>query len=174
DWNDFAKRLTLELSRLPITSFLIVQGPSGLPYAQAMRAEGLLDAETVSSAFLPRPLAPRQERRLRSLGWEPPDDVERKNWWSQYTLRERGSKARVQRLEACALVARLMVGSFRDVYGIESPLDLVYQASRTGPEGGPLALPGLGIPLAVPDDDRRASRSARPSGPSLELALTEA
>ncbi len=71
DWNDFAKRLTLELSRLPVKAFLIVQGPSGLPYAQAMRSEGVLDAEAVGSAFLPRPLAPRQERRLRALGWEP-------------------------------------------------------------------------------------------------------
>lgn len=44
DWNDFAQRLTLELSRLPVTSFLIVQGPSGLPYVQAMRSEGALDA----------------------------------------------------------------------------------------------------------------------------------
>lgn len=176
DWNDFAKRLTLELSRLPVTSFLIVQGPSGLPYTQAMRAEGVLDAEAVSSAFLPRPLAPRQERRLRSLGWEPPDDEERKNWWHQLTLRERGGRVSAENLEACALVAGLMVGAFRDVYRIESPLELVYQASRTGPEGGPLALPGLGIPLAVPESEGRSAsaRAPRPSGSALENALAEA
>ncbi|TDC58258.1 SseB family protein, partial [Actinomadura sp. GC306] len=176
DWNDFAKRLTLELSRLPVTSFLIVQGPSGLPYAQAMRAEGVLDAEAVSSAFLPRPLAPRQERRLRSLGWEPPDEEERKNWWHQLTWRERGGRATAEHLEACALLAGLMVGAFRDVYGIESPLELVYQASKSGPEGGPLALPGLGIPLAVPESGNRSAsgRTRRPSGSSLETALTEA
>ncbi|TDC82844.1 SseB family protein [Actinomadura sp. 7K507] len=178
DWNDFAKRLTLELSRLPVTSFLIVQGPSGLPYVQAMRAEGVLDSEAVSSAFLPRPLAPRQERRLRALGWEPPDEEERKNWWHQFTLRDRGgARASAEALEACALLAGLMVGAFRDVYRVESPLELVYQASRSGPEGGPLALPGLGIPLAVPDADARPAASARaprPSGSALETALAEA
>ncbi|SNT17824.1 SseB protein N-terminal domain-containing protein [Actinomadura meyerae] len=178
DWNDFAKRLTLELSRLPVKSFLIVQGPSGLPYVQAMRSEGVLDAESVGSAFLPRPLAPRQERRLSALGWEPPDGEERKNWWDRYTWRDRGGRASAEHLEACALLAGQMVGSFRDVYGIESPLELVYQASKAGPDGGPLALPGLGIPLAVPEDEARraasASRGARPSGSALEDALTDA
>ncbi|MEO3827817.1 SseB family protein [Actinomadura sp. B10D3] len=181
DWNDFAQRLTLELSRLPVTSFLIVQGSSGLPYVQAMRSEGVLDAEAVGSAFLPRPLAPRQERRLRALGWEPPDEEERKNWWDRLTFRERGGRggrASAELLEACALLAGQMMGAFRDVYGIESPLELVYQASRSGPDGGPLALPGLGIPLAVPEEQgrsgRAASRRARPSGSALETALTEA
>ncbi|TMR03037.1 SseB family protein [Actinomadura soli] len=187
DWNDFAKRLTLELSRLPVTSFVIVQGPSGLPYVQAMRSEGLFDAEAVGSAFLPRPLAPRQERRLRALGWEPPDEEERKNWWQQFTLRERrdrraraGRGDRVdrvsaERLEASALLAGLMVGAFRDAYHVESPLELVYQASRAGPDGGPLALPGLGIPLAVPEPESHPE--VHPAGPSdsgLETALAEA
>ncbi|WP_165976002.1 SseB family protein, partial [Actinomadura rubrisoli] len=181
DWNDFARRLTLELSRLPIRSFLIVQGPSGLPYVQAMRSEGALDAEAVSSAFLPRPLAPRQERRLRALGWEPPDEEERQNWWDRFHLRERGSRATAEHLESCALLAGQMVSAFRDVYGIGSPLELVYQASRSGPDGGPLALPGLGIPLAIPENEGRPSassprsaRTARPSGSSLETALAEA
>ncbi|MEU8307263.1 SseB family protein [Actinomadura sp. NPDC048955] len=177
DWNDFARRLTLELSRLPVTSFLILQGPSGLPYVQAMRSEGTLDAEAVGSAFLPRPLASRQERRLRALGWEPPDEEERKNWWDRLTFRERGGRASSELLEACALLAGQMMGAFRDVYGIESPLELVYQASKAGPDGGPLALPGLGIALAVPEDERPAqasARPARPSGSTLEAALTEA
>lgn len=175
DWNDFAKRLTVELSRLPVTSFVIVQGPSGLPYVQAMRGEGLFDAEAVSSAFLPRPLAPAQERRLRALGWEPPDEEERKNWWRQFAWRERGGRAAAEHLETCALLAGQMVGAFRDAYGIESPLELVYQASRSGPDGGPLALPGLGIPLAVPEGGRRpAARPARPSGSALEAALADA
>lgn len=178
DWNDFAKRLTLELSRLPVKSFLIVQGPSGLPYAQAMRSEGVLDAEAVGSAFLPRPLAPRQERRLSALGWESPDGEERKNWWDRYTWRDRGGRTSAEHLEACALLAGQMVGAFRDVYGIESPLELVYQASKAGPDGGPLALPGLGIPLAVPEDEARraasSARPARPSGSALEDALTDA
>ncbi|MFI0407934.1 TY-Chap domain-containing protein [Actinomadura sp. 3N508] len=193
DWNDFAMRLTLELSRLPVTSFVIVQGPSGLPYVQAMRSEGLFDAEAVGSAFLPRPLAPRQERRLRALGWEPPDEEERKNWWQQFILRDhrdrrgrrdrrdrRGQRDRDDRvtaehLEASALLAGLIVGAFRDAYHIESPLELVYQASRSGPEGGPLALPGLGIPLALPESENGSA--TRPDGPStfgLETALAEA
>ncbi|MFI0370919.1 SseB family protein [Actinomadura sp. 1N219] len=177
DWNDFAKRLTLELSRLPVTSFVILQGPSGLPYVQAMRSEGLFDAEAVGSAFLPRPLAPRQERRLRALGWEPPDEEERKNWWQQFTLREhrdrrdRGDRVSAEQLETSALLAGLMVGAFRDAYHIESPLELVYQASRAGPDGGPLALPGLGIPLAVPEAE---SDPASPSGSDLEAALADA
>ncbi|MEV3925359.1 TY-Chap domain-containing protein [Actinomadura coerulea] len=180
DWNDFARRLTLELSRLPVTSFLILQGPSGLPYVQAMRSEGTLDAEAVGSAFLPRPLASRQERRLRALGWEPPDEEDRKNWWDRLTFRERGGRggrASSELLEACALLAGQMTGAFRDVYGVESPLELVYQASKAGHDGGPLALPGLGIALAVPEDERPArasARPARPSGSSLELALAEA
>ncbi|HEU5023806.1 MAG TPA: SseB family protein [Spirillospora sp.] len=179
DWNDFDKRLTLELSRLPVKSFLIVQGPSGLPYVQAMRIEGGLDAEAVGSAFLPRPLAPRQERRLTTLGWEPPDGEERRNWWNRYTWRERGNRAAAELLECAAMLAGQMVGAFRDVYRIDSPLELVYQASKTGPEGGPLALPGLGIPLAVPESESRpaaqdASRAERPSGTDLEIALAEA
>ncbi|MEU9837716.1 SseB family protein [Actinomadura sp. NPDC048032] len=180
DWNDFARRLTLELSRLPVTSFLILQGPSGLPYVQAMRSEGTLDAEAVGSAFLPRPLASRQERRLRALGWEPPDEEDRKNWWDRFTFRERGGRggrASSELLEACALLAGQMTGAFRDVYGIESPLELVYQASKAGSDGGPLALPGLGIALAVPEDERpaqAAARPARPSGSALEAALAEA
>ncbi|WP_433150388.1 TY-Chap domain-containing protein [Actinomadura nitritigenes] len=179
DWNDFDKRLTLELSRLPVRSFLIVQGPSGLPYVQAMRIEGGLDAEAVGSAFLPRPLAPRQERRLTTLGWEPPDGEDRRNWWNRYTWRERGNRAPAELLECAAMLAGQMVGAFRDVYRIDSPLGLVYQASKTGPEGGPLALPGLGIPLAVPESESRpaaqdAPRAERPSGTALEIALAEA
>lgn len=177
DWNDFAKRLTLELSRLPVKSFLIVQGPSGLPYVQAMRSEGVLDAEAVGSAFLPRPLAPGQERRLRALGWEPPDEEERKNWWDRFTWRDRGGRVSAEYLEACALLAGQMIGALRDVYRIESPLGLVYQASKAGPDGGPLALPGLGIPLAVPEENRPAAssaRPARPSGSALEAALIDA
>ena len=121
DWNDFAERLTLELSRLPVTSFLIVQGPSGLPYTQAMRAEGVLDAEAVSSAFLPRPLAPRQERgrsQLSSGGSPGRGRRGAQELVAPLTLRERGGGSRRKHLEACALVAGLMVGAFRDVYDI--------------------------------------------------------
>ncbi|MFV2177428.1 TY-Chap domain-containing protein [Actinomadura sp. LOL_011] len=177
DWNDFAKRLTLELSRLPVQSFIIVQAPSGMPYVQAMRADQGMDAEAVGSAFLPRPLGHLQERRLRSLGWEPPDDQRRRNWWDHFDLRDPGrrdrdGRAAAERLEACAMLAGRMVGAFRDVYGVDSPLGLVYQAARIGKEGGPLALPGLGIPVAIPEGGER--RTERPSGSALETALTDA
>lgn len=166
DWNDFAKRLTLELARLPVGSFLIVQGAGGLPYAQAMRSEGAVDAEAVGSAFLPRPLAARQERRLAALGWERPD--ERQNWWCRFTMRDR-SRVTAEEMEECGMLAGRMVGAFRDVYGIRSPLELVYQASRTGADGGPLTLPGLGIPLALPEDDPDS-----PSSADLESVLASA
>ncbi|MFD0902994.1 SseB family protein, partial [Actinomadura sediminis] len=177
DWNDFAKRLTLELSRLPVGSFIIVQAPSGMPYVQAMRGDEGVDAEAVGSAFLPRPLGHLQERRLRSLGWEPPDDARRRNWWDHFDVREPGrrdrdGRAAAERLEACAMLAGRMVGAFRDVYGIDSPLELVYQAARIGKDGGPLALPGLGIPVALPDGGERPAE--RPSGSALETALADA
>ncbi|MEV5830025.1 SseB family protein [Spirillospora sp. NPDC052242] len=177
DWNDFAKRLTLELSRLPVGSFIIVQAPSGMPYVQAMRGDQGMDAEAVGSAFLPRPLGHLQERRLRSLGWEPPDDARRRNWWDHFDVRDPGrrdrdGRAAAERLESCAMLAGRMVGAFRDVYGIESPLELVYQAARIGKDGGPLALPGLGIPVAIPDGGERPAE--RPSGSALETALADA
>ncbi|WP_242906130.1 TY-Chap domain-containing protein [Actinomadura terrae] len=180
DWNDFAKRLTLELSRLPVGAFLIVQDASGLPYVQTMRSEGVLEAEAVGSAFLPRPLAPHQERRLRALGWESPDEGERRNWWRCYSLRDprrdRGARASGENLESCALLAGLMVGAFRDVYGVGSPLGLVYQAERAGAKGGakggPLALPGLGLSPAASERDRPTERN--PSVYSLKTALSEA
>ncbi|WP_329521678.1 TY-Chap domain-containing protein [Spirillospora sp. NBC_01491] len=157
DWNDFAKRLTLELTRLPVRSFLIVQGSSGLPYVQAMRSDGALDAEAVASVFLPRPLSSRQERRLAALGWERPDDGDRQNWWHHIAVRERGGRSTTaDLLEECAMLAGRMTGAFRDVYLVGSPLELVYQASRSGPDEGPLALPGLGIPLALPEEDEPA------------------
>ncbi|WP_131738094.1 TY-Chap domain-containing protein [Actinomadura roseirufa] len=159
DWIDFGKRLTLELSRLPVKSSLVVQAADG-PYVQAMRSAGVLHAEAAGSACLPRPLAPAQERRLRVLGWEPPED-ERHNWWQRYTHRERGRRAPAQRLESCALLAGLMVGTLRDVYGAGSPLELVYRAGRSGGGATLLKLPGLGIPPAIPEPD---APSAAPMG----------
>ncbi|QXJ20833.1 SseB family protein [Actinomadura graeca] len=180
DWNDFAQRLTLELSRLPVTSFIILQRPGGLPYVQAMRSENALDAEAVGNAFLPRPLAPHQERRLKALGWEEPDEDRRRNWWAHFGLRTRGSRAPAENLETCALLAGLMVGTFRDVYEADSPIELVYHASRPGPGGGPLALPGLGIAPAGSENEGEQTPAVRerstshPPGSSLEAALAEA
>ncbi|WP_067814502.1 TY-Chap domain-containing protein [Actinomadura kijaniata] len=162
DWNDFAERLAVELMRLPARSFLIVQGPGGLPYTQAMRADDVLDAEAVGSAFLPRPLSGRQERRLAGLGWRPPDDDARRNWWDRAPADDAFT-------EACGRLAARMVAAFRDVYGVRTPLELVYQAGRTG--GGALALPGLGIPVAIPEAERTPGSAAEAD---LEAALAAA
>ncbi|WP_433335659.1 TY-Chap domain-containing protein [Spirillospora sp. CA-294931] len=176
DWNDFATRLTIELMRLPVHSFLIVQAPGGLPYTQAMRSGDRTDAEAVGSAFLPRALSSRQERRLDALGWQRPDGRDHLNWWNRITMTDRAGNPAPGQAESCAELAGRMVGAFRDVYGIASPLELVYQASRNGAGGGPLPLPGLGIPVAIPDAQDEPVRSSRRSAKpvSLETALASA
>ncbi|MEW2360230.1 SseB family protein [Spirillospora sp. NPDC029432] len=157
DWNDFAKRLTIELMRLPVQAYLIVQDPSGLPYVQAMRAEEEIDAEAVSSAFLPRSLSPRQERRLTINGWERPDGADRQNWWYLTSMVDRSGRPAADAAERCAALAGRMVAAFRDVYGVRSPLDLVYQAGSTDEElAAPMDLPGLGLPRAVEEDTEDA------------------
>ncbi|GLZ14275.1 hypothetical protein Acsp04_45100 [Actinomadura sp. NBRC 104425] len=157
DWNDFAKRLTIELLRLPVRAFLIVEAPGGLPYTQAMRTEDGLEAEAVSSAFLPRPLSPAQERRLAALGWQRPDEQGggdgaggevRRNWWYRFEESDGSSRDDKRFAEDCAILAGMMINAFREVHGLPDPRGLVYQAARTGPDGGVLALPELGIPPA--------------------------
>ncbi|GAA2584026.1 SseB family protein [Actinomadura fulvescens] len=153
DWNDFAKRLAIELMRLPVQSFLILQKPGGLPYVQVMRTQDALDAEAVSSAFLSKPLNARQERLLTDLDWRPPNDRDRHNWWHRASVADRAGRPLDDLSATCEHLAGRMAAAFRDVHAVRSPLDLVYQASRSGPDGGPLALPGLGIPLAIPEDE---------------------
>ncbi|WP_067482928.1 SseB family protein [Actinomadura hibisca] len=167
DWNDFAERLAVELMRLPVRSFLIVQGAGGLPYVQAMRSPGFLDAEAVGSEFLPRPLNGRQQRRLAALGWHEPDEEQRHNWWDRISMPVSADRASDAQTEACGRLAARMAGAFRDVYGTGSPLELVYQAGRTS--GGGLALPALGIPVAIPEAEQHAA-----SGADLEASLTAA
>jgi hypothetical protein len=187
DWNDFARRLTIELMRLPVRSYLIVQDPSGLPYVQAMRLDEEMDAEAVGSAFLPRPLAPGQERRLTVNGWERPDEKDRRNWWCLVSLIDRSGRPAADLAERCAALAGRMIAAFRDVYGVRSPVDLVYQASNTDDElAGPMDLPGLGIPRAIPEAEEAAAdgpppAASRPndppgraSGARLEAALAAA
>ncbi|MFB4317925.1 SseB family protein [Actinomadura sp. 21ATH] len=165
DWNDFAKRLTIELMRLPVQAYLIVQDPSGLPYVQAMRTEEEIDAEAVSSAFLPRPLSPRQERRLTINGWERPDDADRRNWWYLTSMVDRSGRPAADAAERCAALAGRMVAAFRDVYGVRGPLDLVYQAGSTDEElAAPMDLPGLGLPRAVEEEDLGAMGDAAETG----------
>ncbi|MFG2003216.1 SseB family protein [Spirillospora sp. NPDC048911] len=174
DWDDFAKRLAIELMRLPVRSFLILQKPGGLPYAQVMRSPDALDAEAVSSAFLPRPLNGHQERLLTNLGWRPPNDRDRHNWWHRAAVADRSGRPLDDLSATCERMAGRMAAAFRDVHGVGSPLELVYQASRSGPDGGPLALPGLGIPLAIPDDEAPEEDDEGASDADLEAALAEA
>lgn len=196
DWNEFAKRLTVALLRLPVQAFLIVEARGGLPYAQAMRTEEDLRAETVGSAFLPKPLSPGQERRLAALGWQRPDEQdgteggaegggdgeadgadgeERRNWWHRFEASD-GSKRGDRRFaEECAILAGMIVGAFRDVHRVSSPRELVYQAARTGPDAGALALPALGIQAAPAEEDAAAAVVADASPPTdVEKALADA
>lgn len=148
DWNDFVERLTVELIRLPANAFLIVQGPGGLPYVQAMRYLNGLDAEAVGSEFLPEPLTADQERRLGEMGWYPPDGETRQNWWRQILVPAEAGDMTDEQATECGKLAGRMVVAFRDVYGIGTPAELNYEASRNGPDGGPLELPDLGVPQA--------------------------
>ncbi|GAA3926632.1 hypothetical protein GCM10023085_05000 [Actinomadura viridis] len=179
DWNDFAKRLMIELIGLPVRSFLIVHGAGGLPYVQVMRSRAELEAEAVGSAFLARPLSPREERRLTVLGWEPPDDPERENWWSLVPVAERSGRPVADQAERCAALASRMTAALRDVYGVRSPLHLVYQAGHLD-EGGPLELPGLGVPRAAQEGGGSGDRAGgsfgegRGGGPTPESALADA
>lgn len=169
DWSDFADRLAAELVRLPDRAFLIVQGPTGLPYTQVLRADSALHAEAVGDAFLPVPLTSRQERKLEGLGWTEPDDDERLNWW---ILLEAPESTRPR---PCGELAKQMTRALRDGYGVRSPDELIYQAGMTGPEGGtPLALPALGIPSAVPEAESAPSAGAPAGEVETERALTAA
>ncbi|MEV4255533.1 SseB family protein [Spirillospora sp. NPDC049652] len=167
DWSDFADRLAAELPRLPERAFLIVQGPTGLPYAQVLRADRALHAEAVGDAFLPVPLTARQERKLSGLGWNEPDDEERLNWWMRLEPQE------AARPRPCGELARAMTGALREAYGVRSPGELVYEAGMTGPGGGtPLALPALGIPSAVPEAEAVPAAGAPSGEVETERALT--
>ncbi|RFU40975.1 SseB family protein [Actinomadura logoneensis] len=167
DWSDFADRLAAELPRLPERAFLIVQGPTGLPYTQVLRADRALHAEAVGDAFLPVPLTARQERKLAGHGWNEPDDEERLNWWMRLAPQE------AERPRPCGELARAMTGALRDAYGVRSPRDLVYEAGMTGPGGGtPLALPALGIPSTVPEAEAAAVPAGLAGEVETERALT--
>ncbi|MFC5181672.1 SseB family protein [Actinomadura harenae] len=166
DWSDFVDRLGAELLRLPDRAFLIVQGPTGLPYTQVLRADRALHAEAVGNAFLPVPLSGRQERKLSGHGWNEPDGDERLNWWIQVEAPD------ATRPRPCGDLAKRMAGVLRDAYGVRSPEGLVYQAGMTGAESGtPLALPSLGIPSAVPEAETAPGAPAGEAETERALAV---
>jgi len=148
DWTDFAQRLTRELMHLPIDAFVIVQGPGGLPYVQAMRYRNGLHAEAVSSDYLPEPLTAKQESRLSQMGWLAPDGQARRNWWCRVMLPADIADITPEQAAECGELADRMVGAFSDVYGISSVAELTYEASRGGEQPAFLPMPGLGIPAA--------------------------
>jgi hypothetical protein len=148
DWTDFAQRLTRELMHLPVDAFVIVQGPGGLPYVQAMRYLNGLHAEAVSSDYLPEPLDSAQELRLSELGWQAPDGRARRNWWCRVMLPADVAAVTPEQAAECGALADRMVAAFRDVYGMPSVAGLTYEANRNGEDAGPVPMPGLGIPAA--------------------------
>ncbi|SEG16496.1 SseB protein N-terminal domain-containing protein [Thermomonospora echinospora] len=148
DWTDFAQRLTRELLHLPVDAFVIVQGPGGLPYVQAMRYLNGLHAEAVSSDYLPEPLDSGQELRLSELGWQAPDGRVRRNWWCRVMLPADLAAVTPEQAAECGALADRMVAAFRDVYGVPSVAGLTYEANRNGEQAGPVPMPGLGIPAA--------------------------
>ncbi|REE95494.1 TY-Chap domain-containing protein [Thermomonospora umbrina] len=145
DWTDFAQRLTRELIHLPVDAFVILQGPGGSPYVQAMRYLNGLHAEAVSSDYLPEPLDSRQEARLAELGWRAPDGRARRNWWCRVMLPADISAITPEQAADCGALAARMASAFRDVYRVPSLADLSYEANRNGEQGGPVPMPGLGI-----------------------------
>jgi hypothetical protein len=171
DWNDLARRLAAELVRLPVDAYVIVQGPGGFPYVQAMRFPNGLTGEAVSDAFLSEPqrLDLARIQRMISLGWrepgEQPGGQRRVNWWHDLVIPADLGQATREQLAECDHLAVRMIAALRDVYGVRSPSDLEYRANQNGPVGGPLTLPGLGLesadrqPLAAPPVD------AQPAAP---------
>lgn len=171
DWNDFVQRLSRELMHLPANAFVIVQGPDGFPYVQAMRYLNGLDAEAVSNAYLPRPLDAGQERQMSALGWLVPDGQARHNWWCRVLVPVKMEEITSEQAAQCGELAGRMVAAFRDVYGLSSPDELVYLANRNGEDAGPLQLPGLGIPrvdpeLAEPDEPAEPAEPDESTVPS--------
>jgi hypothetical protein len=176
DWNDFARRLAGELVRLPVDAYVIVHGPAGSPYVQAMRHAGGLAGEAISDRFLSEPqrLDLMRTQRMIFLGWREPRGQERVNWWYDLDLPADAAEATAEQLAECDQLAVRMVAALRDVYAVPSPGELEYRAYQNGPSGGPILLPGLGLrpagqspfrasPLAAPTAGRSAANGT--SGP---------
>lgn len=142
DWADFEHRLAHVLAAMPVESYLIISTESGdadggyyVQFANGGKAG--LRAEAVSSSYLasPHALAPEQEVRLGSLGWQwpgGPNDLDKnfnRQWPNPAPYEE---------------VARLAVASLREVYRVESPAALVYR-HRSFEDGRTLDASALGI-----------------------------
>lgn len=167
DWKEFTQRLARELMHLPANAFLVVQAPGGFPYAQAMRYPTGLSAEVVSNEFLPElmHLEPQQERLMAELDWQRPGEHGHVNWWQQVTLPPDTEELSPEQSMNCGRLGASMAAALHRVFGVEAPADLEYRANRNGPEGGPLALPFLGIPSVepVPHSGLNGPTDERPS-----------
>jgi hypothetical protein len=144
-WPDFEHRLAAALTRLPTGHYLILEAKVSGRYVQFAQdgAEGLR-GETQSNDYADpaHPVSPVEERGLADLGWRAPttgrDHLENHS---------AGWPAEASTMTSAALAVR----TFRDLYAVERPLDLAYDAF--GRRGRTYADAGLGL-------DRKIARTA--------------
>lgn len=166
-WEDFERRLAAALGRMLDETFLILATPGDETragrYVQCAAGDRSLRAEAVSSRFLPadRPLTPEQDATLEALGWLAPGSNEDPSpnyfsiWPSPVPFAE---------------VARLVVRTLREVYGVASPAGLrhtyrSFERVLDDPDLG--TAPERPAPQPVPD----VVRTAEEIRPLVERAL---
>ncbi len=133
-WEQLAGGLAAELPRLRDADTVILR--HGERLVQFQQFPTVLHAEAASNEFLPpdQQMTPDAEQTLRRLGWNEPTPPGYLNWWYEtpWPLATAAGKA----------VARLLVTTLREVYGVASPLELSYQAFNTD-TAEPLTLTAL-------------------------------
>jgi hypothetical protein len=143
DWSDFQERLAGGLEILPENTFLILTKRGTNRFVQfAQGGRKGFRAEAVSGAFLKDldQLPEEAEDDLIDLGWIPPDsdpDEPRGNVNFYRVWPGPGPFAEV---------AALAVTTMKDVFEMQSPAELEYQAFG---EEGPFFMAPLGLPLHV-------------------------
>jgi hypothetical protein len=171
-WDEFEARLTASLERMAVDQFFILSTrPAGddesLYYAQfAQGGRAGFIAEAVSNGYLmgDKQLSPAQEEALGQLGWQFPDPRAKKpeNFNRQWPMPT-----------PFAEVARLVIRTLREVFGVASPTDLVYR--RFARNGHDFAEPGLGIDAERPTTPRGKGQQVAPTvaelTPLVEAAL---
>jgi hypothetical protein len=135
-WEELAAELAALFPPLRNGDTLILSGEER--YVQLRQMPSLLRAEAVANTFLSteRQLSPEAERRLAQLGWRPPDPPWVKNWSRDiaWPLRTRDADD----------LARLLVGTLRDVFEVPHPTQLEETAFNDFDDGeGPGGLASL-------------------------------